>query len=294
MGPVSFRTYHEVRGDDRSALGAQVAAQHARVRERLRDVARVVAVMSGKGGVGKSWVAAAIALAAAARRGTRVGVVDADLKSPTAAKLLEARGPVLIDRDGVRPALGTHGIAVMSTDLLLDEGAPLAWREPGAARFVWRGTLEAGALREFLADVAWGPLSLLLVDLPPGGDRLDDLAELVPHLAGTVVVTVPSEESRRSVERSMRSAADTGAPILGVIENMSGYACATCGQVRPLFGGDAGRELAARFGVPLLARLPFDPSAPSPRLPGAAADGILRAVLAGDLTPNHPPLSPSP
>ena len=262
---MSFRTYREVTGDDRSQLGEQVAAQRRRVQERLRDVARVVAIMSGKGGVGKSYVTAAIARGLVRRMPDAVGVLDADLASPTTGRLLGARGPLRIDEEGVHPARGTSGAVVCSMDLLLEDGAPLAWREPASERFVWRGTLEAGALREFLADVVWGELDVLLIDLPPGTDRLDDLTELVPTLTGAIAVTIPSEESRRSVERAMRRATQAGVPLLGVVENMSGYACACCGAIAPLYEGSAGAVLAETFGVPMLHRLPF--------LPGERPDG---------------------
>jgi ATP-binding protein involved in chromosome partitioning len=263
---VSFRTYREVTGNDRSQLGEQVAAQRHRVQDRLRDVARVVAIMSGKGGVGKSYVTAAIARGLIRRMPGAVGVLDADLTSPTTGRLLGAHGPLRVDEDGVHPARGTDGIVVCSMDLVLDEGAPLTWREPASERFVWRGALEAGALREFLGDVVWGALEILLIDLPPGTDRLDDLAELVPTLAGAIAVTIPSEESRRSVERAMRRATQAGVPLLGVVENMSGYACAGCGAIAPLHEGSAGRMLSDTFGVPLLSRLPF--------LPGERTDRV--------------------
>lgn len=275
---MKFRTYHEVTGPDVSDLGGQVGRQRERVRERLASVRAVVAVMSGKGGVGKSHVTAGLADTLAAE-GTVVGVLDADLAGPTTARMLGATGPVAVDEHGVHPASGRGGIRVFSTDLLLDEGAPLRWREPGSERFVWRGTLEAGALREFLADVAWGPLDLLLVDLPPGTDRLYDLVELVPALAGVVVVTLPSEESRRAVARAMRAAREAGLPLLGVVENMSGFVCTGCGTVHDLFAGAAGAALAAEFGVPLLARIPFSAGA----APAAAAPALvdaMRTVLA--------------
>jgi ATP-binding protein involved in chromosome partitioning len=225
----------------------------------------VVAIMSGKGGVGKSYVTAAIARGLIRRMPDAVGVLDADLSSPTTGRLLDAAGPLRVDDEGVHPARGSDGIVVCSMDLLLDEGAPLAWREPASERFVWRGTLEAGALREFLADVVWGALDILLIDLPPGTDRFDDLTELVPTLTGAIAVTIPSEESRRSVERAMRRAAQAGVPLLGVVENMSGYACADCGAIASLYEGSAGAKLAETFGVPLLYRLPF--------LPGERANG---------------------
>jgi ATP-binding protein involved in chromosome partitioning len=273
---MSFRTYHEVEGDDRSGLGQQVGEQRRRVQERLRQVRRVVAVTSGKGGVGKSYLTAALARASAGPLGA-VGVLDADLKSPTTARMLGASGPLRIDSDGVHPALGQEGVKVFSMGLLLQDGQPLQWREPVGERFVWRGVLETGALREFLSDVAWGALDLLLVDLAPGPDRLEDLAELVPELTGAVVVTLPSEESFHSVERSMKSARDRGIPLLGVIENMSGYTCADCGKTGPLFPGSAGADLAVEFGIPLLGQVPFMPGGVS-NLHTTLSDAFLQVL----------------
>lgn len=256
---MSFRTYHEVTGEDRSQLLEQVKEQRERVTERLRSVERVVAVMSGKGGVGKSYVSAGLALGASNRLLGAVGVLDADLRSPTVARLLDAQGPLRVTDDGVQPAVGRDGVRVISTDLLLEEGQPLKWREPGAERFVWRGTLEAGALREFLSDVVWGDLDLLLLDLPPGADGVVDVSELVADLAGALIVTIPSEESRRSVSRTMRAATESGIRLLGVVENMSGYECSGCGKMGTLFEGTAGHDLSSEFDVPLLAQIPFLP-----------------------------------
>jgi ATP-binding protein involved in chromosome partitioning len=278
MGSVRFRTYHQVEGEDASRLGEQVAAQRERVQARLSGIGRVIAIMSGKGGVGKSYVTAALALGLARRLAGGVGVLDADLKGPTAARLLGATGPVRLDEEGAHPALGREGLKVFSMDLLLEEGQPLRWNEPGHERFVWRGVLETGALREFLADVVWGPLDLLLVDLAPGADRLEDLAELVPDLAGALAVTIPSEESARSVERAMRSALQAKVRLLGVIENMSGYACGACGHTGALFPGQAGAELAQRFAIPLVAKIPFHPT-PFPPAELATLSDAVAAVL---------------
>ena len=258
---MSFRTYNKVAGEDRSQLLAQVVAQRERVGRRLASVRRVVAVMSGKGGVGKSHIAATLAAGLASRLEQGVGVLDADLRSPTVAKLLAASGPLRVTEDGVEPATGTAGVRVVSTDLLLEESQPLRWREPATERFVWRGVLETGALREFLSDVVWGTLDLLLVDLPPGADGGVDLKQMVPNLAGALVVTIPSEESRRSVARTMCSASEAGIPLLGIVENMSSYRCDECGALRALFDGTAGADLSAEFGVPLVARVPFTPGA---------------------------------
>ena len=275
---VSFRTYHELTGDDRSRLGDQVASQRARVHERLRSVRRSVAVVSGKGGVGKSWVTAGLARALASTQ--RVGVLDADLHGPTIARLLAADGPLRVDATSVEPARTADGVRVMSTDLLLADGAPFRSRAAGAEEFTRRGIVEAGVLREFLSDVDWGTLDWLLADLPPGTNALEDLAGLVPELTGALVVTIPSDESRRAVARTVRRALDCGVPLLGIVENMSGYACADCGRVGPLFDGAAGDELAEEFGVPVIARLPFvaDPRrGASPRLT-ALATALLAAV----------------
>jgi ATP-binding protein involved in chromosome partitioning len=287
--PRKLRSYAELTGTDRSDLLGQVLAQRERVRRRLAGVGRVVAVMSGKGGVGKSFVTAALATAYAAA-GRAVGVVDADLYAPTAARMLGAPAGPLLVRDGAAlPARTAGGVRVMSTDLLLAEAAPLAWKEPAHERHVWRGTLETGMLREFLGDVAWDSLDLLLVDLPPGTDRLTALLELVPELAGVLVVTIPSDASLRAVQRAVAAAREGGVPLLGIVENMAGAVCAACGSSAPLFSGDAARRLAQSTGAPLLASLPFDAaaqaSADSGRMPlggalGPAIDRLARALAA--------------
>lgn len=281
---MSFRTYFDVPGADGSRLGEQVARQRARVAARLAAVERVVVVLSGKGGVGKSWVTATLALALA-RRGLAVGVVDADLHGPTVARLLDAdaRAPLAVHDDGVAPALGRAGVRVMSTELLLDRGRTLRWTADAGEAHTWRGAAETSVLREFLSDVRWGALAALLVDTPPDAGRLGDLAALVPRGAAAVAiaVTIPTEESRASVARALDAARGAGLPVAGIVENLSGRACATCGAVGPLFPGDAGARLAAEHGVPLLARIPLT-AAP---LDAAAAllDPVALAVLG--LTP---------
>ncbi len=255
-----IRSYSELKETDRSNLLGQVVSKRERVTARLASVAYVVAVVSGKGGVGKSLVSAGLA-AALSGSGRRVGLLDADLHGPTAARMLGVRASGLAVRDdAVEPPVAACGVRVMSSDLLLEETAPLAWREPGQERFVWRGTLVAGMLREFLSDVAWGTLDVLLVDMPPGSERLDTLVELVPRLAGVVVVTIPSDASYRAVRRAMEAARAGQVPLLGVVENMAGYRCESCRAHGPLFAGDAGERLARDAPAPLIARIPFDPA----------------------------------
>jgi ATP-binding protein involved in chromosome partitioning len=245
---------------DRSGILSQVQEQHARVAARLAAVRHVVAVASGKGGVGKSYIAASLARRLASA-GHAVGLLDADLTGPTAPRLSGAARPPVRPSDGsVQPALTPDGVRVFSAEFLAAPGEPLRWREPDGDAFVWRGTLEAGAVREMLADVAWGPLDLLLVDLPPGPARLADLHGLVPGLRGVLAVTIPSNESLDAVRRALLLARDRGLPLLGVVENLVEHVCPGCGERHPAFEGDAGARLSAEFGVPLLARLPFRPA----------------------------------
>lgn len=277
MGPVSryeIRTYGELEGEDGSDLAGQIGEQQRRVALRMAGVDRIVAVMSGKGGVGKSLVAGALA-GAWARDGLRVGLLDADLDSPTGARTLGASGATLeIGEDGARPVLTPAGIRLVSTALLLEEDGPLSWEGPEDDSWVWRGAQERGVLREFLSDVDWGRLDVLVVDLPPGAARFEQLTGLVPDLEGAVAVTLPSGASRSSVRRSMELAGDRGVRLLGVVENMSRYACRECDALGPLFPGRAGSELARAFEVPLLGRVPFDPAAAS-----AADEGRLGRLL---------------
>ena len=249
--PLNIRTYHDLTEPDRSGLPDQIGAQRRRVAERLATVTWVVAVMSGKGGVGKSFVTAHLARALG-RAGRAVGVLDADLNGPTAPQLLGLPVAGCPSHDGViEPAVSPEGVRCFSMALLLEDGRPLAFRGPEAESFVWRGTLEAAALREFLADVAWGRLDLLLVDLPPGMQRFAELAELLPEPPPVIAVTIPTQQSEDAVRRALRAAHDRGAPCLGVIENMAGGP----------YLGDAGDTLAREFGIPLLGRVPWHPGA---------------------------------
>jgi ATP-binding protein involved in chromosome partitioning len=253
-------SYRDLTDPDRSGILEQVGAQHARVAARLASVRHVVAVASGKGGVGKSFVAARLAERLAAG-GRAVGLLDADINGPTIPRLLATAQPLnRSTAHGVEPAITAEGVRVFSAAFLAPPGEPVRWREPEGDAFVWRGTLEAGAVREMLADVAWGALDLLLVDLPPGPARLADLHGLVPGLRGVLAVTIPSVESLDAVRRSLLLARDRAVPLLGVVENLVGHRCGRCGELEPAFEGDAGAQIAAEFGVPLLARLPFKPS----------------------------------
>lgn len=244
-----MKRYKDITGDGGSRVVEQVAAQQQRLARRLGGVRATVAVLSGKGGVGKSTLTASLASALAAS-GWRVGVLDADLNGPTMAKMLGVRGAQLtLTGDAVEPPVSALGVKVMSMDLLLaSDAAPLAWRAPTQAEaHTWRGSMEAQALREFVADTNWGELDVLLIDLPPGTDRLATLTGLLPGLSGTVVVTIPSDVSQLVVRKSITVARAAGAPMLGLVENMAG-----------LFPGPDPAALAAEAGIPFLGSVPFD------------------------------------
>ena len=255
-----FRTYHDVDKSTGSQLLEQVLDQRSRLAERLAGIGQVVAVASGKGGVGKSAVTANLA-ATLSVMGRRVGVVDADLNGPSLARMLGVSRGVLVDQaEGVVPPRGAAGIPVISMELLQeDENAPLRWRDPGNDTFIWQSTMETTALREFLADVAWGELDYLLVDLPPGTDKIGRFLELVPDLPVALLVTTPSELSRAVVARSLRMVQEAGVPLVALVANMSGYRCPGCGELHPIFPGDGARRLAEEGGVPIWGEIPFDP-----------------------------------
>ncbi len=240
-----MRTYHQLTDPDRSGLLDQIGAQRRRVAERLAGVKRIVAVMSGKGGVGKSYVTANVARALA-RAGRSVGVLDADLNGPTIPGLLQ----IAPNAPPHPPAVGLDGVKCISMGQFLDDGAPLAFTGPAAESFVWRGAMEASALREFLGDVEWGDLDVLLLDLPPGMQRYVELCDILGNPPPVLTVTIPTPESRDAVRRAMRAAVDRGSELLGIVENMVG------GELH----GSAANELAAEFATPVVARIPWHPT----------------------------------
>jgi ATP-binding protein involved in chromosome partitioning len=218
-------------------------------RAALPGVAHVIAVASTKGGVGKSTVAVNLAFALAAE-GHRVGLLDADVYGPSLPIMVgtDARPQVTPERRIHPPE--RHGIKLMSMGFFLDAQSPV----------IWRGPIVMGIVRQFLRDVHWGELDFLVVDLPPGtGDAQLTLVQQVP-LSGALIVTTPQDVALLDVGRGMAMFAQVSTPVLGVVENMSGYACARCGTVDPIFGEGGARHLAERFGVPLLARLPLAPA----------------------------------
>ncbi len=258
-----MKTWHDIATDGGSDVAGQVGVQADRLAERLSSVRYIVAVMSGKGGVGKSTVAVNLA-AALARAGARIGLVDGDINGPSLGRMTGVQATTLSQRTGgaILPPETSSGVRVMSMALFLrDETTPVAWDAPsqsgGAA---WRGLREASALRELIADTVWGALDMLLVDLPPGSDRLPTLADVVPRIDAAVVVTIPSAVALDVVGRSVRMIQEhLDVSSLGLVENMASHACPHCGQADPLYPPDRTDRLAKTLNVPVLARIPFDP-----------------------------------
>ncbi len=218
-------------------------------RAALPGVAHILAVASTKGGVGKSTVAVNLALALAAGR-RRVGLIDADVYGPSLPIMLGTDARPRITPDKRIHPVERHGLKLMSMGFFLDQESPV----------IWRGPIVMGIVRQFLHDVEWGGLDVLVVDLPPGtGDAQLTLVQQVP-LSGAVIVTTPQDVALLDVGRGMAMFTQVRTPVLGVVENMSGYACEHCGMVDPIFGGGGAEQLAERFGVPLLGRIPLIPA----------------------------------
>jgi len=227
--------------DDREELRKEVA--------RLNRVERTLAVMSGKGGVGKSSVAAMLAVELR-RAGKRVGVLDADITGPSIPKMFGLHEPPPVGPLGMLPAVTESGIRVISINLLLPN-------EDEAV--IWRGPLISGAIQQFWGEVVWGELDALVVDLPPGtSDAALTVMQSIP-LNGVLLVTSPQDLAGMVVRKAARMAAQLKVPLVGLVENMSYLTCPQCGERIEVFGLSRAMETADRLGLSLLAQLPLDP-----------------------------------
>lgn len=227
--------------------------QERRLKTWMSKIKHKIVILSGKGGVGKSTVAANLAIALALRgRANMVGVLDADITGPSIPKILGTRGQQLnVGPPGIFPATGPLGIKIVSMDFLLpSDETPV----------IWRGPLKSMAIRQFLADVAWGDLEFLVVDLPPGtGDEALSIMQLIPNIDGTVIVTIPSEVSQIVVKKAITFSRQLKAPIIGIVENMSGFICPKCGAEIEIFKVGGGEKIAKDLTVPFLGKIPIDP-----------------------------------
>ena len=225
-----------------------------KIKQHLKKIKYKIAVISGKGGVGKSTVTTNLAMAFAMHgHKEKVGVLDADIHGPCIPKMLGLKGQTLkAGLDGMLfPVIGKLGIKVVSMDFLLkNDEAPV----------IWRGPLKMRVIQQFISDVTWGDLDYLLVDFPPGtGDEPLSVMQLIPDMDGVIIVTMPSEVSEAVVKKSVTFAKQVGIPVIGIIENMSGFVCPECGVKIDVFKAGGGKRIADDMGIPYLGSIPLDP-----------------------------------
>ena len=220
------------------------------VSARMGRVKHKIMIASGKGGVGKSTVAVNLARVLQAR-GFRVGVLDADITGPSTAKLLGVeREKLLAGPGGIEP-VDSKGLKVISMAFALSD--------PSSA-VVWRGPMKMAAIKQFLADVSWGDLDFLIIDLPPGtSDEPLSVVQLLPDLTGAVIVTTPQEVALLDSRKAVNMVKAMGVPLLGIVENMSGLSCPHCGEVIDIFKTGGGERAAEELSVPFLGAIPLDP-----------------------------------
>jgi ATP-binding protein involved in chromosome partitioning len=228
-----------------------VHMEDVKLMKSMMHIRHKIIVTSGKGGVGKSTVSSNIAMLLS-MRGYEVGLLDADIHGPNIPKMFHIEDAVLHgDNEGIMPVIVPPHLKVMSMAFLArDSDEPI----------IWRGPLKIGALRQFLADVRWGELDFLVIDLPPGtGDEPLTIMQLLPEADGSVVVTTPQDVALQNSRKSIGFSRKLNIPVIGIIENMSGFTCPHCGKEIDLFKIGGGEKAAVELDVPFLGRIPVDP-----------------------------------
>jgi Mrp family chromosome partitioning ATPase len=229
-----------------------ISESDLKVNESLGKIRHVIIVMSGKGGVGKSTVSSNLAMALA-MRGLRTGIMDVDIHGPNIPKMFGLEDEQMtVESDKLVPVTAAYGLRVMSMAFLLPEkDAPVAWRGP----------VKMGAIRQFIEDVAWGELDHLIIDMPPGtGDEAISIIQLIPQADGMIVVTTPQDVALLDSRKSIVFGAQVKIPIIGIVENMSGFICPHCGERSDIFKAGGGERTAADMGIQFLGRIPIEPS----------------------------------
>lgn len=251
-----MKGYHDIDGDGGSRILEQVAERRSRIVDGLAGVRHLVAVGSGKGGVGKSTLTLHLAAALHAR-GLRVAILDADFNGPSQARMAGVHDALFIPGSTKVALPRTRtGIGVFSLGSVIPESESLEFESMAAGEsHTWRATKEFSLLGDVLAAFEWGQLDLLLCDLPPGADRTVQYADFLGPRTSFLLVTIPSQVSRGVVARSVAALSRRPNRLLGYVENMSGYYCHDCDQVKPLFASVADSNL----GLPCLGTIPFDP-----------------------------------
>ncbi len=229
---------------------AQIEAEHKYISEKMKEINHVIVILSGKGGVGKTTVAINLATALGLN-GLRVGVLDADIHGPNTSKMLGIKNYLpSVTESGIMPAIGPLNIKIMSMAFLLPStDTPV----------IWRGPLKMGAIKQFITDVNWGELDYLIVDLPPGtGDEALTILQLIPKITGVVIVTTPQDVALASVRKSINMVKEMHIPILGIVENMSGFVCPKCGHAVNIFGEGGAKKAATDMEITFLGNIPID------------------------------------
>jgi ATP-binding protein involved in chromosome partitioning len=223
--------------------------QDMRLKEKMSRVKNKIVVISGKGGVGKTTVSINLAYGLALK-GSKTGILDVDIHGPNTAKMLGIEGKMLSAGDeGIEPVRVLPGLGAVSLALLPDNNKPV----------IWRGPLKMAAIKQFLSDVNWGELDYLIVDSPPGtGDEPLSVCQLIPDISGAVIVTTPQDVSVLDAEKSVLFAKELGVPVIGIIENMSGFVCPHCKKEIDLFGAGGGEKSAGKMNVPFIGRIPLE------------------------------------
>ena len=242
------------KADERTVSRKQAYKEEERKRKiRMSKIKHKIAVISGKGGVGKSTVTVNLAMAFAMHgHAYSVDIFDADITGPCVPKIMGVKGQRLqAGPAGVFPAIGPLGIKVVSMDFLLpSDEAPV----------IWRGPLKMRAISEFLSEIVWGEFDFLFIDLPPGtGDEPLSVMQLIPEMDGVVIVTIPSEVSQIVVKKAVTFARQLNVPVIGIIENMSGFVCPKCGSEINIFKIGGGQKIAEDLSIPFLGSIPIDP-----------------------------------
>jgi ATP-binding protein involved in chromosome partitioning len=248
-------TLREAEVADEVVVSLQSATPHSTAQDAVAqdpdlipEVQHVVAVASGKGGVGKSTVAANLSIALA-QAGYRVGLLDADIYGPSMPMMFGIQEQPLVERERLIP-FEKYGVRLMSLGFVLDDDTPVIWRGPMVMR----------AIEQLLADVEWGPLDYLIVDLPPGtGDAQLTISQKVP-LSGAVIVTTPQDISLIDARKGLAMFQKVNVPVVGIIENMSTFVCPHCGEATDIFKRGGGERTSEALGCPFLGRIPLDPA----------------------------------
>ena len=229
----------------------QMQIEQKQIRDRVKQIKHQILVLSGKGGVGKSTIAVNLAISLSLE-GKKIGLVDIDIHGPSIPKVLNLEGTALqTDGEALLPVEVSKNLKVMSIGFMLPNNDDAV---------IWRGPRKYHMIKQFLKDVNWGELDFLIVDSPPGtGDEPLSIVQLLENADGAVIVTTPQELALSDVRKGITFCRDLNLPVIGVLENMSGFVCPKCGEITDIFKSGGGEKMAKQMNVPFLGRIPIDP-----------------------------------